>query len=106
MQRGTLILYDNTGEIFFESGEAQGDILPHKYPIGIPYMEIPFGAMDGKRVLSIDVSTTPHTPITEDVAIPKTEEQKRTEELEALQNYALDLEYQLSLYELGIGGVE
>ena len=31
-------------------------MLPHEYPVGIPYIEIPFGTMANKRVVRIDVS--------------------------------------------------
>ena len=64
MQRGNLIIYDETGKIFSQSGEAEGDVLAHEYPTGLPYLEIPFGTMALKRVVSIDTSVTPHVPVT------------------------------------------
>lgn len=68
MQRGNLVIYDETGKIFSQTGEAEGDVLPHEYPIGIPYMEIPFGTMATKRLLSIDVSdSNNHVPVFEDI---------------------------------------
>lgn len=82
MQRGNLIIYDLDGTIFYQTGEAEGDILPHEYPVGIPSMEIPFGTMAVKQLLSINVSKIPHEPIFEDIIIEKTEEQQRIEELE------------------------
>ena len=82
MQRGNLVIYDLEGTIFSQTGEAQGDVLPHEYPVGIPYIELPFGTLATKRLISIDVTKTPHEPIFEDVVIPKTEEQIRIEELE------------------------
>lgn len=69
MDRGNLILYDNTGKIFKETGESSGDVLPHEYPEGIPYMEVPYGSTEGKRIISVDVSKTPHKLITEDIEI-------------------------------------
>lgn len=67
MQRGNLVIYDETGKIFSQTGEAEGDILPHDYPVGIPYMEIPYGTASKKRLVSIDISVTPHQPIFGDI---------------------------------------
>lgn len=36
MQRGSLIIYDNTGKIFLNTGDAEGDVLPHTLPDGLP----------------------------------------------------------------------
>lgn len=82
MKRGNLVIYDLSGKIWYQSGEAEGSVLPHEYPVGIPHMEIPFGTMVTKRLISIDVTKTPHEPIFEDAVIPKTEEQVKIEELE------------------------
>lgn len=75
MKRGNLILYDNTGRIFHQSGEAQGDILPHTYPVGIPYIEVPYGSTKGKRVVSVDVSEIPHKIVTEEIQTKPTYEE-------------------------------
>ena len=63
MQRGNLVIYDETGKIFAQTGECEGDVLSNDYPIGLPYLEIPYGTMSTKRVISIDVTKTPHEPI-------------------------------------------
>lgn len=76
MQRGNLVIYDETGKIFSQTGEAKGDVLPHEYPVGIPYIEIPFGTMITKRLISIDTTKTPHEPIFEELQIQETPEQK------------------------------
>lgn len=76
MQRGNLVIYDKTGKIFSQTGEAEGAVLPHEYPVGIPYIEIPFGTMATKRVVRIDVSDpNNHIPIFEDIEIQKTPEE-------------------------------
>lgn len=83
MQRGNLVIYDKTGKIFSQTGEAEGAVLPHEYPVGIPYIEIPFGTMATKRVVRIDVSgPNNHIPILEDIEIQKTPEEI-IEELQA-----------------------
>ncbi|GMQ62352.1 hypothetical protein [Vallitalea maricola] len=75
MERGNLIIYDSKGKIWYQSGEADGDILPHVYPVGIPYIEIPYGTITNKRIVSIDVSVTHHVPITEDIEVKPTYEE-------------------------------
>lgn len=73
MQRGSLIIYDHEGRIWANTGDAEGDILPHEYPVGLPYIETQFGELRGKRVLGVDVYTK--TLITEDVPIEPTYEE-------------------------------
>jgi len=65
MQRGSLIIYDNEGKIWVNTGDAEGDVLPHTLPVGLPYIETEFGQLKGKRVLSVDVTTK--TLVTEDI---------------------------------------
>lgn len=66
---GNLIIYDNEGKIWLQTGEATGDVLPHKYPVGIPYIEVPYGSTTGKRIVSVNVSVKPHAIVTEDMKI-------------------------------------
>jgi hypothetical protein len=75
MERGSLIIYDNSGKIWYNSGDAQGDVLPHTPPVGLPYIETQYGELDGKRVIGVDVSTTPHKLITEDIPVMPTYEE-------------------------------
>lgn len=75
MQRGNLVIYDATGKIFSQTGEAEGDVLPHEYPIGLPYIEIPFGTMESKKLISINVTKEPHEPIFEDIVQQPTYEE-------------------------------
>ena len=77
MQRGNLIIYDETGKIYAQSGEAQGDVYPHEYLIGLPYIEMPHGTMRTKKEIGIDVSKSPHVPIFEDLITEEELEEKR-----------------------------
>lgn len=92
MQRGSLIIYDNEGKIFVNTGDAEGDILPHALPIGIPYIETKFGELNGKIVKVVDVSVTPHKLITEDIPILETEEERLRREKQELENQLLLIE--------------
>lgn len=73
MQRGSLIIYDNTGKVWVNTGDAEGDVLPHTPPVGLPYIETAFGQLDGKRVIGVDVATA--TLITEDIPVQPTYEE-------------------------------
>lgn len=75
MQRGSLIIYDNNGKVWLNTGDAEGDILQHTPPEGLPYIITKFGELNNKRVLSVDISATPHKLITEDIPAQPTYEE-------------------------------
>lgn len=89
MQRGSLIIYDNEGKIFLNTGDAEGDILPHTLPVGLPYILTEFGELKNKRVLNVDVSVTPHKLVTEDIPVVETETEKLLREKTELENQLL-----------------
>ncbi len=76
MQLGNLIVYDNTGKIWSQTGEMEGDLLPRDYPVGVPYIELPFGTMKNKIALRVEVEDpTGHFVVFEEIpAQPTTEE--------------------------------
>ncbi|MHB8036255.1 hypothetical protein CF069_20720 [Clostridium botulinum] len=84
MQRGSLIIYDNTGKIFLNTGDAEGDILPHVPPNGLPYIITEFGELKGKIVKGINVETK--ELILEDIPHRETEEDKLKRENQELEN--------------------
>ncbi|ACA55546.1 hypothetical protein FDC45_14930 [Clostridium botulinum] len=84
MQRGSLIIYDNTGKIFLNTGDAEGDVLHHTVPEGLPYIITEFGQLDNKIVKGIDVETK--ELITEDIPQIETEEEKLKREKQELEN--------------------
>ena len=75
MKRGNLIIYDLAGNIITQSGDAEGSILPHQYPVGIPFIELEFGSTVGKRIVSVDVSCEPHQLVLEDIEQPLSREE-------------------------------
>lgn len=87
MKRGSLILYDSEGTIWVNTGDAEGDILPHTLPAGLPYIITEFGKLNGKKVLAVDVMT--NTLITEDIPKVETEEERLRREKEELENQLL-----------------
>lgn len=74
----TLIIYDNEGIVF---NQISGDF--KKPSGGIQYLE--FELQEGKQVVSVDVSVTPHQVILEDIPPSEIDVlKKRTEDLEIL----------------------
>lgn len=66
MNRGNLIIYDLDGIIISQTGEACGDVLEHNIPNGIPYILLPYGVMENKKAVSVDISKIPHEVVFED----------------------------------------
>lgn len=80
MKRGNLVIYDLEGTIISQSGEADGEWVPHIYPVGVPYLELPFGVMKGKNLLKIDTSDSRnHVPVFEDIPYVPTYEDLQNE---------------------------
>lgn len=73
MKRGSLIIYDENGTIWVNTGDAEGDILPHTPPMGLPYIITNFGELDNKKVIKINVETK--QLITEDIPTKPTYEE-------------------------------
>lgn len=55
MQRGNLVIYDNNGKVWYQSGEAEGDVLEHELPVGLPHKVIPFGTMAVSKISHVDI---------------------------------------------------
>lgn len=87
MKRGSLIIYDGNGKVWLNTGDAEGDILPHIIPKGLPYIITEYGQLDGKIVKAINVETK--ELILEDKPKVETEEEKLRREKEELENQLL-----------------
>ncbi|APQ77096.1 hypothetical protein [Clostridium botulinum] len=87
MQRGSLIIYDNTGKIFLNTGDAEGDVLPHTLPDGLPYIITEFGQLKGKIAKGVNVETK--ELILENILHTETEEEKLKREKQELENQLL-----------------
>jgi hypothetical protein len=85
-KRGTLIVYDVEGRVLFTEGDLTSnvEITPFNYPVGVPYLELPYGEsliMD-YRLKGVDVSTEPHKPIWEKIIRELTPAEQLIESLE------------------------
>lgn len=63
----TLVIYDNEGVVITtQSGEPAP-----REPVGVPFLWVEIPA--GKRIVSVDVSITPHQPVFEDLPPSETD---------------------------------
>lgn len=91
MQLGNLIIYDNTGKIWSQSGDMEGNLLPRVYPVGVPYIELPYGAMKNKIALRVEVEDpTGHYVVFEDIPVPPTTEELIQQALDAYTQELID----------------
>ncbi|QCT02736.1 hypothetical protein E6C60_2021 [Paenibacillus algicola] len=82
MQIGNRIIFDQDGEIMYQSGEMQGDVLPRKEVTSLDYVDLDYGAVNFQthRIVRIDVDTK--QPVLESLEIVLSPEQQRIKELE------------------------
>ncbi|MER0279708.1 hypothetical protein ABRY18_05860 [Clostridioides difficile] len=82
MNRGNRIIYDQTGKILLQTGEATGDVLEHDTITELHCIDIPYGSIDytKNRITGINIETK--QPILEEIPIYLSEEEKRIQELE------------------------
>ncbi|HBH3639348.1 TPA: hypothetical protein KSK26_001170 [Clostridioides difficile] len=82
MNRANRIIYDQTGKILLQTGEATGDILEHDEITELHCIDIEYGSIDyaKNRIIGINVETK--EPILEEIPVYLTEEEKRIQELE------------------------
>lgn len=78
-----LVIYDNEGYVL---SVQRGEPAPRE-PVGVPYMwvEIP----QGKRIVRVDVSVTPHVPIFEE--LPPSETDLLKQRIELLEDTITEL---------------
>ncbi|MCC0642107.1 MULTISPECIES: hypothetical protein [unclassified Clostridioides] len=82
MNRANRIIYDQTGKILLQTGEATGDLLEHDEITELHCIDVPYGSIDyaKNRVIGINIETK--EPILEEIPVYITDEEKRIQELE------------------------
>ncbi|SJP37148.1 Uncharacterised protein [Clostridioides difficile] len=82
MDRANRIIYDQTGKILLQTGEATGDILQHDTITELHCIDVEYGSIDytKNRIIGINIETK--QPILEEIPVFITEEEKRIQELE------------------------
>ncbi|UWD47168.1 hypothetical protein NYR90_11495 [Clostridioides difficile] len=82
MNRANRIIYDQTGKILLQTGEATGDVLEHDTITELHCIDVEYGSVDyaKNRITSINIETK--EPILEEIPVYVSEEEKRIQELE------------------------
>ena len=82
MNRANRIIYDQTGKILLQTGEAMGDVLEHDEITELHCIDVEYGSIDytKNRIIGINIETK--EPILEEIPVYLTEEEKRIKELE------------------------
>lgn len=82
MDRANRIIYDQTGKILLQTGEATGDVLEHDTITELHCIDVEYGSIDytKNRIIGINIETK--QPILEEIPVYLTEEEKRIQELE------------------------
>ncbi|MBH7150536.1 hypothetical protein NAX79_19405, partial [Clostridioides difficile] len=59
MDRANRIIYDQTGKILLQTGEATGDILEHDTITELHYIDVEYGSIDytRNRIIGINIET-------------------------------------------------
>lgn len=82
MELGQRIIYDQDGEILYQTGEMQGDVLPRKEITSLHFIDLQYGEVNlsTHRITSIDPVSK--RPILEELQKVDSPEQQRITELE------------------------
>ncbi|HBF2562788.1 hypothetical protein [Clostridioides difficile] len=82
MNRANRIIYNQTGKILLQTGEATGDLLEHDEITELHCIDVEYGSIDytKNRIIGINIETK--EPILEEIPIYITDEEKRIQELE------------------------
>lgn len=82
MNIGNRIIFDQDGDIIFQTGEMQGDVSPRKEITSLDFVDLNFGDVNliTHRIIGVDVATK--KVITESLPPTETDQQRQIRELE------------------------
>ncbi|HBG8460080.1 TPA: hypothetical protein KRH43_003730, partial [Clostridioides difficile] len=75
-------IYDQTGKILFQTGEATGDVLEHDTITELHYIDVGYGNIDYSKQYIESINPITKELILKDIPIYLSEEEKRIQELE------------------------
>ncbi|MCP8381350.1 hypothetical protein [Clostridioides difficile] len=82
MNRGNRIIYDQTGKVWFQTGEAAGDILEHDVITELHCLDVEYGSIDYTKQYIESINPITKEPVVKDIEVVLTDEQKRLKVLE------------------------
>ncbi|EGT5445806.1 TPA: hypothetical protein ACKEZN_000863 [Clostridioides difficile] len=82
MNRNNRIIYDQTGKIWLQTGEATGDIKEWSEIIELNFLDIEYGSIDYSKQYIESINPITKEPVLKNIEIVLTDEQKRLQALE------------------------
>ncbi|MCC0718364.1 MULTISPECIES: hypothetical protein [unclassified Clostridioides] len=82
MNRANRIIYDQTGKILLQTGEATGDVLPHDIITELSFLDVEYGNIDYSKQYIESINPITKELILKDIPIYLSTEEKRIQELE------------------------
>ncbi len=82
MNRKNRIIYDQTGKIRLQTGEATGDVLEHDTITELHYLDVDFGSIDYSKQYIESINPVTRGLNIKDIQFVLTDEQKRLQALE------------------------
>ncbi|HBF1990687.1 TPA: hypothetical protein KOO84_002535 [Clostridioides difficile] len=82
MNRNNRIIYDQTGNIWLQTGEATGDIQEWSKITELNFLDVEFGSIDYSKQYIESINPVTKEPVIKDIPIILTDEQKRLQALE------------------------
>ncbi|MCL6801210.1 hypothetical protein M3F36_012600 [Clostridioides difficile] len=82
MNRNNRIIYDQTGNIWLQTGEATGDIQKWSKITELNFLDVEFGSIDYSKQYIESINPVTKEPIIKDIEVILTDEQKRLQALE------------------------
>ncbi|HBH3655642.1 TPA: hypothetical protein KSK27_002387 [Clostridioides difficile] len=82
MNRNNRIIYDQTGNIWLQTGEATGDIREWSEITELNFLDVEFGSIDYSKQYIESINPVTKEPVIKDIKVVLTDEQKRLQALE------------------------
>ncbi|HBG4218895.1 hypothetical protein NMF83_18765 [Clostridioides difficile] len=82
MNRANRIIYDQTGKILLQTGEAIGDVLPHDSITELNFLDVEYGSINYSKQYIESINPITKELILKEIPVYMSEEEKRIQELE------------------------
>ncbi|MCC0647158.1 hypothetical protein [Clostridioides sp. ZZV15-6598] len=82
MNRNNRIIYDQTGKIWLQTGEATGDVLEHDAVTELTFIDVEYGSIDYSKQYIESINPVTKEPVLKNIEVVLTDEQKRLQALE------------------------
>lgn len=82
MERGNRIIYDQSGKIWLQTGESEGDVLEHDAVTELNFIDVEYGSIDYSKQYIESINPITRELVLKDIPVILTDEQKRLQALE------------------------